>query len=96
MSSKPSTSRGTTSGTADDAGARSRRRTGFALGLAGVIAFSGTLPATRAAVVYLDPVFVGLDRALVAAVLAAIVLFATRTPWPARALWPRVATTRRT
>jgi drug/metabolite transporter (DMT)-like permease len=56
-----------------------------------VIAFSGTLPATRIAVAHLDPVFVGLGRALVAAVLAAAVLVATRSPWPARSLWPRLA-----
>ena len=69
----------------------SERRTGLMLGLLGVIAFSGTLPATRLAVAHLDPVFVGLGRAVVAAVLAAIVLGVTRTPWPARNLWPRLA-----
>ena len=67
------------------------RRTGLWLGLLGVIAFSGTLPATRLAVAHLDPVFVGLGRAVVAGVLAAIVLALTRTPWPARNLWPRLA-----
>jgi drug/metabolite transporter (DMT)-like permease len=36
-------------------------------------------------------VFVGLGRAVVAAVLAALVLAATRSPWPALALWPRLA-----
>lgn len=66
------------------------RRLGLWLGLIGVIAFSGTLPATRLAVAWLDPVFVGLGRALVAAVLAAVVLAATRTPIPPRALWPRL------
>lgn len=69
----------------------SRVSQGYLLGLLGVIAFSGTLPATRAAVAYLDPVFVGLGRALVAAVLAAGVLVATRTPWPPLRLWPRLA-----
>jgi len=69
----------------------SERRAGLWLGLLGVIAFSGTLPATRLAVAHLDPVFVGLGRAVVAAVLAAIVLTVTRTPWPARTLWPRLA-----
>lgn len=68
----------------------SNRRLGLWLGLLGVIAFSGTLPATRLAVAWLDPVFVGLGRALVAAALAAIVLAATRTPVPPRALWPRL------
>jgi len=63
------------------------RRRGLVLGLVGVLAFSGTLPATRVAVAHLDPVFVGLGRAVVAAVLAAAVLLATRTPWPPRTAW---------
>jgi len=66
------------------------RALGLWLGLLAVVAFSGTLPATRLAVAHLDPIFVGLGRALVAAVLAAIVLAATRTPIPPRALWPRL------
>lgn len=66
------------------------RRRGLWLGLLGVLAFSGTLPATRVAVVHLDPVFVGLGRALVAAVLAALTLAATRSPIPRASLWPRL------
>ena len=71
--------------------AAARRRAGFSYGLLGVAAFSLTLPATRAAVVGLDPVFVGLGRAVVAAILAAIVLVATRSPFPGWALLPRLA-----
>lgn len=71
--------------------ASSARRRGAAWGLLGVAAFSVTLPATRVAVASLDPVFVGLGRAVVAAVLAAIVLAATRAPWPSITLWPRLA-----
>ncbi len=67
------------------------RRRGLWLGFLGVVAFSGTLPATRLAVIHLDPVFVGLGRALVAAVLAAVALMVARTPPPALALWPRLA-----
>ena len=67
------------------------RHQGLWWGFVGVAAFSVTLPATRAAVDALDPVFVGLGRAVVAAVLAAIVLRAKRSPWPARAMWPRLA-----
>jgi drug/metabolite transporter (DMT)-like permease len=67
------------------------RRAGIAWGLVGVTAFAVTLPATRIAVAALDPVFVGLGRAIVAAALAALALAATRSPWPARALWPRLA-----
>ena len=40
-------------------------------GFLGVLAFSFSLPATRLAVEDLDPTFVGLGRALVAAALAA-------------------------
>ncbi|MBV9163716.1 MAG: DMT family transporter [Pseudonocardiales bacterium] len=57
-------------------GAGSKARRGFALGTVGVLAFSVTLPATRAA----DPVFgsitVGLGRVVIAAALAAVVLTA--------------------
>ncbi|HEY5862558.1 MAG TPA: DMT family transporter [Casimicrobiaceae bacterium] len=60
-------------------------------GLVGVVAFSLTLPATRYAVAWLDPMFVGLGRALVAALLAAGVLVATRAPWPRRAVFARLA-----
>jgi drug/metabolite transporter (DMT)-like permease len=66
-------------------------RSGLAWGLVGVTAFAVTLPATRVAVAALDPVFVGLGRAVVAGVLAAIALAATRSPWPPRALWPGLA-----
>lgn len=64
---------------------------GLAWGFLGVLAFSATLPATRLAVAALDPSFVGLGRALVAAVLAAALLAATRSPFPRRATWPGLA-----
>ena len=67
------------------------RRAGLVYGLVGVAAFSLTLPATRAAVAGLDPVFVGLGRAVVAAVLAAIVLVAAHAPFPKRAQLPGLA-----
>jgi drug/metabolite transporter (DMT)-like permease len=67
------------------------RRRGLIYGFLGVASFSLTLPATRVAVAGLDPVFVGLGRAVVAAALAAIVLVVTRTPWPGRVLLPRLA-----
>ena len=47
---------------------------GMLLGLLGVAAFSLTLPATRAAVEALSPFFVGMGRAVVAALLGAIYL----------------------
>ena len=60
-------------------------------GLLGVVAFSLTLPATRYAVAWLDPMFVGLGRAVVAAALAGGVLVATRAPWPGRTVLARLA-----
>jgi drug/metabolite transporter (DMT)-like permease len=67
------------------------RQKGLLFGFVGVASFSLTLPATRVAVAAMDPVFVGLGRAVVAAVLAAIVLAVARVPWPGRALLPRLA-----
>jgi drug/metabolite transporter (DMT)-like permease len=57
---------------------------GLILGALGVIGFSLTLPMTRIAVAELDPVFVGLGRALIAALLSAIMLRKQRSPLPAR------------
>jgi drug/metabolite transporter (DMT)-like permease len=55
---------------------------GFGLGFVGVLIFSLSLPLTRLAVREFDPTFVGLGRALVAAVLAGITLLVTRQPVP--------------
>lgn len=68
-----------------DPAARSRENLGLLLGLCGVAGFSVTLPATRLAVAHLDPTLVGLGRSLVAAVLAAALLWLTRQPLPSRA-----------
>ncbi len=57
---------------------------GLAYGFLGVLTFSLTLPATRVAVVELDPIIVGLGRAIVAAILAAGLLKVTRQPRPAQ------------
>lgn len=62
----------------------SRETRGFFFGFLGVLMFSFTLPATRVAVHDLDPTFVGLGRALVAAVLAGLLLYATHQPIPSR------------
>jgi drug/metabolite transporter (DMT)-like permease len=67
------------------------RRLGLWLGLVGVVAFSITLPATRAAVAALDPVFVGLGRAVVAALFAGVTLAMARSPRPSLAQVPRLA-----
>jgi drug/metabolite transporter (DMT)-like permease len=55
-----------------------------------VLGFSFTLPATRLAVADLDATFVGLGRAVVAGVLAAIVLGLLREPPPPRRALPRL------
>ncbi|MGL5944146.1 MAG: DMT family transporter [Waterburya sp.] len=57
---------------------------GWIYGFIGVVIFSLTLPATRLAVAELDPVFVGLGRAILAAVLSLILIVITRQsipPW---------------
>lgn len=61
-----------------------RENRGLLLGLLGVVGFSVTLPATRVAVTYFDPLTVGLGRALLAALCAALLLWVTRQPWPNR------------
>ena len=58
---------------------------GLIYGFFGVLGFSLTLPATRVAVADLDPVLVGLGRALVAAILAAILLGITKQKRPSKA-----------
>jgi drug/metabolite transporter (DMT)-like permease len=57
---------------------------GMLLGLIGVAMFSLTLPCTRMAVAELDPAFVALGRALVAALLGAAWLGWQRAPLPPR------------
>ena len=60
---------------------------GLFFGFLGVLGFSLTLPATRLAVASLDPVIVGLGRALVAAALAAPLLLVTKQEIPERRHW---------
>lgn len=57
----------------------------------GVTAFSFTVPFTRVAVGGLSPLFIGSGRAVVAAALAAIALYATRQHWPTGTQWIRLA-----
>lgn len=66
-------------------------RAGLAWGLAGVLAFSFTVPFTRVAVGGLSPLFIGAGRAVVAAALAAIALAATRQRRPTGRQWARLA-----
>lgn len=60
------------------------------LGVLGVAIFSLTLPATRAAVAFFDPFFVAAGRALVAGLLAALVLAATRSRLPRGREWAQL------
>ena len=57
---------------------------GMFLGFLGVAAFGLTLPATRFIVPYFDPIFIGLGRAVIASVIAAFILIATRQSRPTR------------
>ncbi len=66
---------------------------GMVFGLLGVTAFGLTLPATRFAVVYLDPVFIGLGRAVVAAMVAAVLLALARGAIPTRRQFARLGIT---
>ncbi len=66
---------------------------GFAYGFLGVLVFSMTLPMSRIAVAELDPILVGLGRALVAALPAALLLAAMRSRRPTVAEWRGLALT---
>ena len=57
---------------------------GYLLAFAGVVIFGLTLPFTRIAVAELPPVFVGLGRAIVAAILAGVMLAVTKSKRPVR------------
>ncbi|MDO9413552.1 MAG: DMT family transporter [Pseudolabrys sp.] len=57
---------------------------GWASGLLGVLIFSGSLPATRVGVADFSPMFLTSARAVIAALLGAIFLFAWREKRPAR------------
>lgn len=59
-----------------------REKLGLLLGLAGVICFSLTLPATSIAVEYFGTTVVGLGRTVVAAILVAVVLFVRKEKLP--------------
>ncbi|MCC2112052.1 MAG: DMT family transporter [Hyphomicrobiales bacterium] len=61
-----------------------RELAGYALGLAGVVMFGATLPATRIAVAVIDPWFVTMGRAALATIAAALALALTRRSLPER------------
>ena len=53
----------------------------------GMISFSLTLPATRAAVLHLHPMVVGLGRPVIAGMLGAALLYVTKASFPPRQYW---------
>ncbi|OLP53404.1 transporter [Rhizobium rhizosphaerae] len=61
-----------------------RSMAGWGSGLLGVMIFSGSLPATRVAVVDFNPIFLTSARAAIAAILGAIFLFLFRQKRPAK------------
>lgn len=67
--------------------AAARVSEGYVFGLLGVLIFAFTLPMSRVAVSELDPVLVGLGRAVIAALPAALALLFTRSRLPTRAEW---------
>ena len=60
-------------------------------GLLGMVSFSLTLPATRAAVLHLHPFVVAFARPVIAGVLAATVLFIAKVRPPERRYWKNFA-----
>jgi drug/metabolite transporter (DMT)-like permease len=65
----------------------SREKIGLALGVAGVLLFGGTLPATRLAVAALDPLFLSAARAVIAGCAGLLLLLVLRRPMPPHAVW---------
>lgn len=63
-----------------------RKQLGLALGIAGVFMFGGTLPATRLAVAWFDPLFLSAARAAIAGGCGLALLLALRRQWPERAV----------
>jgi drug/metabolite transporter (DMT)-like permease len=68
--------------------AMNKTANGWINGFIGVLIFAGSLPATRAAVMDFDPVFLTCARASIAALLGAALLLAFRQPRPAPADLP--------
>lgn len=64
-----------------------KRSRGWLYGFIGVVIFSGSLPATRAAVIDFSPVFLTGSRASIAGILAVLILVAMRSQLPARREW---------
>jgi drug/metabolite transporter (DMT)-like permease len=68
-----------------------REKLGLLLGVAGVLLFGGTLPATRVAVATFDPLFLTAARASIAGICGLLLLLILRRPWPTPVLWRELA-----
>ena len=64
-----------------------REKLGLALGVAAMVGFSATVPVTRFAVGYLDPLFLTAGRASLAGIVAGLVLLVLRRKVPPRDTW---------
>jgi len=64
---------------------------GMLAGFAGIVIFALTLPATRYAITYLDPVFVGLGRSVVAALVAGMLLWVFKASIPTKSQFVQLA-----
>jgi len=62
-------------------------KAGWINGFIGVVIFSGSLPATRLAVMEFDPVFLTMLRAAIAAVVGVLMLWLLKEKRPARHQW---------
>ncbi|RCK36830.1 transporter [Thalassospira profundimaris] len=65
----------------------SQSRAGWLSGLVGVVIFSGSLPATRVAVMDFDPAFLTVARAAIAGILALAILLVSKPIRPKRSEW---------
>ena len=68
----------------------SKQQQGMLLGLIAITAFALTLPMTSLALNGMQPIFIGIGRALVAAVCAAGLLILFRARLPAPSVWPQL------
>jgi drug/metabolite transporter (DMT)-like permease len=68
-----------------------REKLGLILGIAGVVLFGGTLPATRVAVASFDPLFLSAARATIAGCAGLSFLLIARKPLPPRETWTEFA-----
>ena len=63
---------------------------GIGLAILGVFLFGGTLPATRLAIIAIDPLFLTAARAAIAGIAGIAVLFVMRRPIPPILLWREI------